>query len=879
MRNNQPNSLGLFALIAILMLFLAVPALAAKPTPDGVIAMLKEGNTRFLTEKAVHPNSGAARLKQAGTENQGDHAVATVITCSDSRVPVERLFDMGVMDVFVVRVAGNVCNTDEIGSIEYGLAHVNTPLLVVLGHTQCGAVTAVTNQIQGHGHALERNIPPLVAPIIPAVKKAIHDHPEAKGKEVIPFAIEQNVWQGIRDLFMKSPASRNIVKSGKAKVVGAIYDVGTGNVKWLPLAKTDEILAQVEADPARAMNPMAGEGHSSSGVEQKTPPSQAATAGHETSQASMIASATGASASDTDKMAVKEIIQKLASGTEAAYQPQIKMASHSWDNWNVHLFWGLALVACLILAFFNARVTDAQGNSSFSWSLGAKLTTSFAAVALLLAGISGYGELSMVNIGNDIQEVSEEMIPLTNSVAKIESFQLEQAVALERSFRYAEMAGEHAKQKLKSAEDNFHGFSKQVDKELAAAIKKVEDSAAANEADRVKIADIAKALAGIRAYHRQWEQLADAALKLIHQGKHAQAMLLEEEVEKTDDKLANETKNFLGKMQKRIKDAALQMEADEQSAAKVLMIVAIAGTVIALLLSFILTRGITKPIFNVIAGLSEGSEQVASASGQVANAGQILAEGASEQASSLEETSASMEEVVSMIRSNTENATQADGMMRDVAQVVERANNSMAELRKAMEKINAASDETANIIKTIDEIAFQTNLLALNAAVEAARAGEAGSGFAVVADEVRNLAMRAAEAAKNTAQLIEGNIKELKTGTHLVQDTDNNFKEVLERASKVGELVGEIASASSEQAQGVDQVNTAMNEIEKVTQAVAANAEESAAAAEELGAQAATMQGFVQDLVDVVIGGNKGRVTQERHSENMKQAPRLTHEG
>jgi carbonic anhydrase len=235
-------------------------AAVKKPSPDEAIAMLKEGNKRFVDGKAINPNSDAARLALAGSKNQGDYAYATVITCSDSRVPVETLFDAGVMDIFVIRVAGNVCDTDEIGSIEYGLAHVNTPVLVVLGHTQCGAVTAVTHALQGTGHALERNIPPLVDNIQPAVKRAMAANPSLQGDAVIPTAIVENVWQGIEDLFMASPATRDVVKSGKAKVVGAIYDVGTGNIEWLPESKVAEIMKKVEANPERAMNAMAGGG-------------------------------------------------------------------------------------------------------------------------------------------------------------------------------------------------------------------------------------------------------------------------------------------------------------------------------------------------------------------------------------------------------------------------------------------------------------------------------------------------------------------------------------------------------------------------------------------------------------------------------------------
>lgn len=247
-------------LLAALLLAVA-PSVLAKPNADGALKLLKNGNARFVAGKSIHPNTDKKRILQAGRENQGDHAYATVITCSDSRVPVERVFDAGIMDLFVIRVAGNVVDTDEAGSIEYGLAHVNTPVLVVLGHTQCGAVTAVASAVQGHGHELERNIPPLVDNIEPAVRRAMDKNPKVTGKAIIPFGIEENVWQGVEDLFMRSPSSRDLVKNGKARVIGAIYDVGSGQVSWLPEYKIGEILAKVEADPSRQMQAMAGGGH------------------------------------------------------------------------------------------------------------------------------------------------------------------------------------------------------------------------------------------------------------------------------------------------------------------------------------------------------------------------------------------------------------------------------------------------------------------------------------------------------------------------------------------------------------------------------------------------------------------------------------------
>ncbi len=237
----------------------AEESVTSKPGPDEVITMLKEGNARFAAGEATYPHLDAARLELAGKEDQGKYAYATVISCSDSRVPVELIFDAGVMDIFVIRVAGNVCDTDEIGSIEYGLAHVHTPVLVVLGHTKCGAVTAVTHAVEGKGHKLERNIPPLVDNIIPAVKRTMKLHADIHGDELIPYAIEENVWQGVKDLFMKSPTVRTLVKDGKVKIVGAIYDVGTGKVEWLPDEKVGAILTLVEGSSDKETEPFSAE--------------------------------------------------------------------------------------------------------------------------------------------------------------------------------------------------------------------------------------------------------------------------------------------------------------------------------------------------------------------------------------------------------------------------------------------------------------------------------------------------------------------------------------------------------------------------------------------------------------------------------------------
>jgi len=284
---------------------------------------------------------------------------------------------------------------------------------------------------------------------------------------------------------------------------------------------------------------------------------------------------------------------------------------------------------------------------------------------------------------------------------------------------------------------------------------------------------------------------------------------------------------------------------------KIAISIMIAMALMAMALTMLI-RSIIRSLKRIIEGLNDGADRVASTSSQVNSASQSLAEGASEQAAGIEETSSSIEEMSSMTRQNADNANQANLLMAETTRVVNEANRSMSELIGSMKEISTASEETAKIIKTIDEIAFQTNLLALNAAVEAARAGEAGAGFAVVADEVRNLAMRAADAAKNTANLIEGTVKKIKNGSDTVAKTNEAFSKVATGSKKVSELVGEISAASNEQAQGVEQINKAVAEMEKVVQKNAASAEESASASEEMNAQAETMKGFVGELVALV---------------------------
>jgi methyl-accepting chemotaxis protein len=290
----------------------------------------------------------------------------------------------------------------------------------------------------------------------------------------------------------------------------------------------------------------------------------------------------------------------------------------------------------------------------------------------------------------------------------------------------------------------------------------------------------------------------------------------------------------------------------------VMIIGVLSGLVVSFILSIFITRGITGPINRIIAGLTEGAAEVDLVSNELSQASNTLAEGATENAASLEETSAALEELSSMTKRNSDNAVEANSLTEQANFAVNKAESSMANVIQAMDQIATSGNEIGKIIKTIDEIAFQTNLLALNAAVEAARAGEAGAGFAVVADEVRNLAIRSADAAKNTADLIAATISNINSGSEMVNSTSENFQTVVVHASKVAQLVSEVAEASKEQSQGISQITTAMTQMDKVTQSNAASAEESASAASNLAVQSDRLARGVENL-GLVIHGQKSR--------------------
>ncbi len=370
--------------------------------------------------------------------------------------------------------------------------------------------------------------------------------------------------------------------------------------------------------------------------------------------------------------------------------------------------------------------------------------------------------------------------------------------------------------------------------------------------------DKARTATDIQAFETQWNKFFEIGKQAVEASKgyakeHAMKIMCEQGKQEFDRALA-----LIRSMSEDHKKKSFELRDEatvtRKHSAMFLVILSMLAVIASLASGGFVSRSITKPINRMVeklTGASTHSEQLAE---QTLMSSKSLAETTSRQAEAIEETSSSAEEMSAMTLQNADNAAEAERLTAEVRKIAERVGQSVTHLTRSMKDISETVRQTQGIVKTIDEIAFQTNLLALNAAIEAARAGEAGAGFSVVADEVRNLALRASQAAKNTDSLIETVIKKIEEGTQLTEKTDTDFSEVMKSSSKASELVGEIASASAEQALGTGNISNAVGDMEKIIQDNAANAEETASIAEEMSEQSGQIREFVNQLTSLVRG-------------------------
>jgi methyl-accepting chemotaxis protein len=475
-----------------------------------------------------------------------------------------------------------------------------------------------------------------------------------------------------------------------------------------------------------------------------------------------------------------------------------------------------------------------------NFTIGKKIGLGFASILVLTILLGAIGVYQMIHVDIGLMDITETHIPITEAISQIDSFATSQNLS-------ASLYDIHKEQKYIDEFDKYDGEVDAHFVELKDVIKTDQDLVDLGYLTKVnEIAELHDVFVTSCKTFFEVVKKADSSDEEIMTAADAVEDMYEPFMAKIDDLLiinAEEVNSV---------SASAEIAADR---AKFWMTnISIAAVLAGSALTFFIARGIIKVMKRIINALTEGSEQVLSAAGQVSAASQSLAEGATEQAAGLEETSSSLEEMASMTRQNADNAQQANTLASEGRKAADTGTESMQGMRTAIKDIQKSSDETAKIIKVIDEIAFQTNLLALNAAVEAARAGEAGKGFAVVAEEVRNLAMRSAEAAKNTSEMIQESVKNSENGVGIAEEVGKVLDEIVQAAGESNDLVGEIAAASQEQAQGIDQINTAMAQMDKVTQQNASNAEESASASEELRAQAESVNDVVGELVALVGG-------------------------
>jgi methyl-accepting chemotaxis protein len=492
-----------------------------------------------------------------------------------------------------------------------------------------------------------------------------------------------------------------------------------------------------------------------------------------------------------------------------------------------------------------------------NWTIGKRLISGFGVVLAITTALGGFAAVRMTTLRDRAASITEDALPgiiaidRTMLLASNNSTNLMHHIASDDDKKMAEIEKEMAavsEATAKALADYEKTIREPKDRELFTAIGTTRAAMAKIRSERVlPLSRAHKSLEALRAYETEMEP-ADVAYNKA----------LQAEIDYNRDNGVQYGKE--------ISEAVA-------SSLWLITIGLLSAIAVGAVVSWYITSNTNRALRTSLSELSEGAEQVVSASGQVATSAQSLSQGATEQAASLEETSASMEEMASMTRKNAENSQSAAGLMAEVDTRVRESNVALADMVTSMASIQESSKQVAKIIKTIDEIAFQTNILALNAAVEAARAGEAGMGFAVVADEVRNLAQRSAQAAKDTAGLIEASIVKAQSGNQKVEQVAASISGITESVSQVKGLVDEVSLASRQQTQGIDQVSQAISQMEKVTQTTAATAEESAAASEELNAQAENSMNVVSQLEALVGGKGRRAAAEPRRSKARASAP------
>jgi methyl-accepting chemotaxis protein len=472
-------------------------------------------------------------------------------------------------------------------------------------------------------------------------------------------------------------------------------------------------------------------------------------------------------------------------------------------------------------------------------SFGTKVLSGQAIVTLFVLLTGGFAFYVASNLNGLIGNLVTRDMKKVSSASDVQ-FHVAAAIGSQRAMMFSALTGNEAG--ISAAQRDVTENLGQIDQAL-------------REVIQLQVTDKGRQIVSEMNDSRgEWQKDFERQKSLLAEKRFDEATKMQADVFAPVSERLNASSTLLLKNMTQVIEATRQ-DADEVSTrAKGLSIGLLLAAIGAALAAFFAVHQGNKSLRRYAAEITESASQVSSAAGQVTAASQALAQGSSEQAATLEETSASAEEINSMTQKNAANARSTAGETESADQLLKETTQRLDQMIGSMNEINASSEKISRIIRVIDEIAFQTNILALNAAVEAARAGEAGMGFAVVADEVRNLAQRSAQAAKDTSSLIEESIVRSQDGKVRLDEVASCVRKVVDNASRIKILAGEVHLGSQEQAKGIEQIAKAVAQMQRVTQATAASAEESASAGEEMNAQATGLNNSAR-LLNELIGG------------------------
>ena len=467
-----------------------------------------------------------------------------------------------------------------------------------------------------------------------------------------------------------------------------------------------------------------------------------------------------------------------------------------------------------------------------NWSLTRRITVGFSVLLLIIVGLGGFALSRFATLTASLTEISNVTLPSISTLGELSTEVRDQFLMAPRISSTLVEADRAALQAIVG----------EIEKNVERLMQHYETDLIANAEDRRLFEDIKRARTDVLETRARMQQLS-------REGKLEEQNRMSVDIQQPNRdrllKTITAAKNYnthLGQ------EAAIAGANAAKVGARTFQITTVLSVLIAGLLAWLTLGSTRRTLGEITSDLDRGALQTASAAGQVSMSSQSLSAGANEQAAAVEETSASLEEMLSMIRATADNAQKAKGLASEARVVAETGLRTMTSMLDAMTSIGTAGAEVGKIVKNIDEIAFQTNILALNAAVEAARAGEAGAGFAVVADEVRSLAQRSAAAARETAEKIEAAIASTLRGRQCSIDVERSLIEISEKVIATDAVVGQIATAANEQAQGIAQIGTAITQIDRISQSNSATAEQSASAAEELNMQAESLRDSVAKL-------------------------------